>query len=70
MSRSLWRCHNPTCPYPHGATLGRITDDGGLVLDPGVRSFVAYLDTQRVHVTCPHCRMKREFRGPSVRRAG
>lgn len=70
MSRTLWRCHNQSCPYPHGAHLGRITGDGGLVLDPTVRSFVAYLDTRRVHVVCPHCGMKREFRGPSVRRAG
>jgi hypothetical protein len=66
MSRSLWRCRNPGCPVPHGAVLGRVTVDGGLVLDPAVRSFAVYLDTGRVEVVCPACETKREFRGTSV----
>lgn len=63
MSRSWWRCRNPACPVPHGAVLGRVTADRGLVLDPAVRSFAAYFDTGRVEVRCPNCGMTREFRG-------
>lgn len=66
MSRSLWRCHNPTCGIPHGAVLGRVTADHGLVLDPTVTSFRCYLDTRRVMVTCPECGIGREFRGTGV----
>jgi hypothetical protein len=63
MSRSLWRCRNPQCPVPHGAVLGRVTSGGGLVLSPQVKSFQAFLDSQRVTVVCPICGHAREFRG-------
>ncbi|MDP9469116.1 MAG: hypothetical protein M3Q71_00395 [Chloroflexota bacterium] len=66
MSRSLWRCRNLNCPTPHGAVLGRLTADGGLVLDPAVVSFRAYFDTRRVVVACPACGTSREFRGLGV----
>lgn len=66
MSRSLWRCRNRNCPVPHGAVLGRVTAEGGLVLDPVVKSFQCYLDTQRAVVECPRCHAKREFRGNAV----
>lgn len=68
MSRSWWRCRDPACPTRGGAVLGRVTANGGLVLDPAVRSFAAYFDTRRVEVTCPQCGTKREFRGCSIRR--
>lgn len=67
MSRSLWRCRNPDCPTRGGAVLGRVTSDGGLVLDPGVRAFAVYLDTRRIEVLCPACGTRREFRGRSLR---
>lgn len=67
MSRSRWRCRNPDCPSPHGAVLGRVTADGGLVLDPAVRAFAAYFDTGRAVITCPTCGAPREFRGSSLR---
>lgn len=70
MSRSWWRCRNRDCSVPHGAVLGRVTGEGGLVLDPEVRAFAAYLDTGRIEVLCPACGRTREFRGTSVRRAG
>ncbi len=66
MSRSLWRCRNPSCPVPHGAVLGRLTSEGGLVLDPAVVAFQCYLDTRRAVVACPACRTAREFRGISI----
>jgi hypothetical protein len=66
MSRSLWRCRNPECSAPHGALLGRVTSDGGLVLDPAVITFAAYLDTRRVVVACPVCGSEREFRGSAI----
>lgn len=68
MSRSWWRCRNSDCPTPGGAVLGRVTAEGGLVLDPAVRSFAAYLDTRRIEVVCPACGMTREFRGTVLRR--
>jgi len=67
MSRSLWRCRNTACPLPHGAILGRVTSDAGLMLDPAVRSFAVYLDTRRSLVTCPVCGTEREFRGSAIR---
>ncbi|CAA9542519.1 MAG: hypothetical protein AVDCRST_MAG43-265 [uncultured Thermomicrobiales bacterium] len=70
MSRSWWRCRNLECPAPHGALLGRVTAEGGLVLDPAVRSFAVYLDTGQIEVVCPACGTMRAFRGPSVRRVG
>ncbi len=66
MSRSLWRCRNPDCAFPHGAVLGRLTADRGLVLDPAVVDFRCFLDTQRVVVACPICGSSREFRGPAI----
>ena len=66
VSRSLWRCRNRACPVPHGAVLGRLTADGGLVLDPGVAGFRAYFDTRRAVVVCPACGATREFRGGAV----
>lgn len=66
MSRSLWRCRNWECSVPHGAVLGRVTAEGGLVLDPAVREFRCFLDTRRVMVTCPSCRLEREFRGVTL----
>ncbi|MDP9355715.1 MAG: hypothetical protein M3R02_10635, partial [Chloroflexota bacterium] len=66
MSRSLWRCRNPDCPVSHGAVLGRVTADSGLVLDPAVGSFRVYLDTRRAVVICPACAVAREFRGSAV----
>ena len=66
MSRSLLRCRSRACPVPHGAVLGRLTADGGLVLDPTVACFRAYLDTRRAVVVCPGCGAAREFRGDAV----
>lgn len=66
MSRSLWRCRNQSCPVPHGAVLGRLTAEGGLVLEPAVMSFRCYLDTQRVVVICPACGTERAFRGRAL----
>ena len=66
MSRHDWRCRNPGCATPHGAVLGRVTADGGLVLDRAVGRLAVYLDTRRVMVWCPVCGMGREFRGRAV----
>jgi hypothetical protein len=66
MSRSLWRCRNPKCPVPHGAVLGRVTSDRGLLLDGSVETYNIYLDTQHAIVMCPHCSQGREFRGTAV----
>jgi hypothetical protein len=66
MSRSLWRCRNPGCGEPHGAVLGRITADGGLVLSPGVVAFAVYLDAKRADIACPRCGRVRPFRGEAV----
>ena len=66
MSRREWRCRNPGCAAPHGAVLGRLTGDGGLVLDSAVTSFRCYLDTRRAIVCCPTCGAEREFRGGAV----
>ena len=66
MSRSLWRCRSRACPVPHGAVLGRLTADGGMVLDPAVAEFRAFLDTRRAVVACPACGATREFRGCAI----
>lgn len=66
MSRSLWRCRNPACPHEHGAVLGRVTADGGLVLESGV-DFAVFLDTERITVLCPVCGQARDFLGRSIR---
>lgn len=66
MSRSQWRCRNSDCATRGGAVLGRVTSDGGLVLDPAVRLFAIYLDTQRAAVICHSCGSAREFRGRFV----
>jgi hypothetical protein len=70
VSRRDWRCRNPACAERGGATLGRLTSDEGLVLDPTVSGFRAYLDTRRAVVTCPACGSEREFRGAAVVSAG
>jgi hypothetical protein len=70
MSRSLWRCRNRACPVPHGVILGRITEEGGLVLTPQVSSFRVYLDSQRVTVVCSNCGQSREFRGVALFSSG
>lgn len=66
MSRKEGRCRNRACPVPHGVVLGRLTADGGLVLEPAVVSFQCYLDTRRAVVSCPACGAEREFRGSSM----
>jgi hypothetical protein len=66
MSRSLWRCRNRACPAPYGTVLGLLTGNGGLRLDPAITTFVVYLDTDRVTVTCPVCGTQRDFRGSFV----
>ena len=66
MSRHEWRCRNRWCPAPHGAVLGRLTGDGGLVLDPAVAEFRCFLDTRRAVVVCPGCGVEREFRGGAI----
>ncbi len=66
MSRRFFRCRNPGCPVSHGAVLGRLTGDGGLVLDPAVDAFRCFLDTRRAIVICPACGTNREFRGGAV----
>lgn len=66
MSRSLWRCRNPLCPTPYGSVLGRLTAEGGLVLDPAVTSCRCYLDTRRVVISCPACGTERAFRGRAL----
>jgi hypothetical protein len=67
MSRSLWRCRNPSCLIPGGEVLGRVTRDGGLVLTLRVNAFRVYLDTRRAAIYCPACGESREFRGVLVR---
>jgi hypothetical protein len=67
MSRRLLRCRNPACPIPHGAVLGRVTEDGGLVLDSTIDRFVIFFDTRKAAVFCPSCGSVREFRGTLVR---
>lgn len=69
MSRSLWRCRNPQCPVPHGAVLGRVTMEGGLVLAPSVAIYSVYLDAGKVVITCPGCGVVRVFRGSFVHSA-
>ena len=67
MSRRLLRCRNPACPVPHGAVLGRVTEDDGIVLDGAVTTFAVYLDTQRVRIQCPACGASRNLRTRMVR---
>jgi hypothetical protein len=66
VSRHDYRCRNRACLVPHGAPLGRLTSDGGLVLEPTVTGFRAYLDTRKVILICPACGATREFRGNAV----
>lgn len=70
MSRHDWRCRNPGCSIAHGAVLGRVTAEGGLVLDPGVGRFAVYIDTRRATIWCPTCGSVREFRGTAVMTSG
>jgi hypothetical protein len=66
MSRSLWRCRNRACPVPHGAVLGRLTSDGGLVLDSAVTTLKCYFDSGKALVGCPACGAERDFRGTAL----
>jgi hypothetical protein len=66
MSRSLWRCRNRACREPHGVVLGRVTADGGLVLDPAVEQYAIFMDTGRAVIGCPGCGQVRGFRGVAV----
>ncbi len=66
MSRRLWRCRNPACPEPHGAVLGQLTLDGGLVLRPTVSACRCFLDSHRAIIICAACGVEREFRGVAV----
>ena len=66
MSRRLLRCNNRACSTIHGAVIGRLTEDGGIVLDPSVTSTRVYLDTRRAVLSCPSCGADREFRGPAI----
>lgn len=66
MSRRFLYCRNPGCPIPHGAVLGHLTADGGLVLDPAAKSFRVFLDTRRAVVACPACGIERDFRGIAI----
>jgi hypothetical protein len=50
----------------HGTVLGRMTVDGGLVLDPAVESYTIYMDTRRAMITRPRCGQAREFRGQAL----
>jgi hypothetical protein len=66
MSTRLWRCRNPHCLITHGAILGRLTVDDGLVLDPESRLHAVFLDTRRAVIVCPACGQHREFRGGAI----
>ncbi len=66
MSRSLWRCRHTACPIRGGAILGRVTAEGGLILDPAVVGFRIFMDTRRSIVLCPACGVEREFRGEGI----
>src|SRR5687767_15952336 len=66
MSPRYLRCRNLGCPVPHGTVLGRLTADGGLVLDPAAKSFRVFLDTRRAVVACPACGIERECRGIAI----
>ena len=67
MSRRVFRCRNGSCAVLHGAVLGRLTLDGGLALDPSVRAFRCYFDTQQAIITCPKCGQSRVFGGRALR---
>jgi hypothetical protein len=51
---------------PYGAVLGRVTAEGGLVLDPDVETYSIYMDARRAVITCPSCGQGRGFRGVAV----
>jgi hypothetical protein len=70
MSTRRWRCRNPHCLVRHGALLGHLKNDGGLVLEPEVVISAVYLDTRRAEIVCPVCGQAREFRGAWVRPKG
>jgi hypothetical protein len=67
MSTRLWKCRNPHCLVTHGAVLGHIKSDGGLVLEAEVLLHAVYLDTRRAVIVCPACGQHREFRGGWIR---
>ena len=62
MSRRDWRCRAEGC----GTTLGRVTMEGGLAVDPAVRRVSAYFDTRKSVIVCPVCGTSREFRGRAI----
>jgi hypothetical protein len=62
MSRRLWQCRHPACR----TVLGRVTEDGGLVLTAAVPRVCAYFDTGRADVVCPLCGVARSFQGRFV----
>ena len=66
MSRRLWRCRNRACPVQHGAVLGRLTEDGGLLLESTVTQIRCYFDIPRGVITCPACSVKRTFIGKAI----
>ncbi len=66
MSRREWRCRDPDCRDLQGAILGRLTADGGLMLDVSVSTFRCFLDTRRAIIACPSCGTERIFRGSAV----
>lgn len=66
MSRSLWRCRNRDCPVPHGAVLGKLTRDRGLVVNVEVGQIAVHFDSRKAVVWCPCCGGAREFRDSSV----
>lgn len=66
MHRTAWRCRNPGCLVPHGATLGSRTPANDLELAASVDRFVVELVVGRALVRCPACGVGRTFRGGSV----
>jgi hypothetical protein len=70
MSTRRWTCRNPHCLVQHGALLGCLKANGGLVLEPEVIVGTVYLDARRVTIVCPVCGQAREFRGAWVRTKG
>jgi hypothetical protein len=67
MSTRRWRCRNPHCLVQHGALLGTLKADGGLVLEPEVMVGTVYLDTKRASIVCPVCGQARDFWGAWIR---
>lgn len=66
MGRRLLRCRNRDCPVGGGAVLGRLTDDGGVVVSPCKGGVLAFLDSGRAEIRCPACGRPRDFLGRYV----